>query len=112
MKLPLEPPNAREIIRELFTKDNLEKAHDLINNTKATNKKGQYLHWDQLRHRDAPEGFTSEEWWAVTKYARISLYKKTNLFLDKNGEPFNFAIPDCVLEDLHHLDLQAGLVFE
>lgn len=108
MKLPLTPPNASEIVRELFTRDNVEKAYDLIINTKTTNKKGQYLHWDQLRHRDAPEGFTSEEWWAVIKYARRTQYKKLNLLLNKNSEPFNFSIPDCVLEDLHYIDLQTA----
>jgi len=108
MKLPLKPPNVRKIIREFITRDNVEKAYDFINNTKATNKKGQYLHWDQLRHRDAPEGFTSEEWWAATKYARIAQYKKIDLLLDKNSEPFNFATPDCVLEDLHYIDLQTA----
>ena len=30
---------------------------------------GEYLHWDELRRRAAPEGLTHEEWWAAVSFA-------------------------------------------
>lgn len=36
---------------------------------------GRYLHWDDLRHREPPEGLTREEWWAGIKLRRAPLYR-------------------------------------
>ncbi|MCA2189678.1 hypothetical protein [Nonomuraea cavernae] len=31
-----------------------------------------YYHWDEIRHRRAPDGLTREEWWAAMKLTRRS----------------------------------------
>ena len=68
---------------------------------------GRYLHWDDLRYRQPPEGLTRELWWASTLMARLPLMQHLPL-LDKQGQPFAFATPAPVLIDLHHIDRDAA----
>lgn len=68
---------------------------------------GEYLHWDQLRHRPPPEGLSAEHWWAATKFARMGM--RTSLPLtDKTGQPFMLGIPEPVQIHLHHIDKDAA----
>lgn len=69
--------------------------------------KGRYLHWDELRYRDPPEGLSRKEWWATVMLARTPLLQNLPL-LDKKGHPFRFATPSPVLIDLHHIDRDAA----
>ena len=70
-----------------------------------TTSKGQYLHWDELRHRTPPPGLTAKEWWAATKLARAPQLKSPDdLFKDRNGRFFHYMLPDVALADLHHID--------
>ncbi|WP_301102589.1 Fic family protein [Propionivibrio sp.] len=68
---------------------------------------GKYLHWDELRRRPLPEGFTHAEWWAAVTLSRVSLFQQLPL-LDKQGKPFVFATPSLVAIDLHHIDRDAA----
>ena len=68
---------------------------------------GQYLHWDELRRRPAPEGLTHAEWWAAVTLSRVSLFQQLPM-LDKQGKPFVFATPSPVAIDLHHIDRDAA----
>jgi len=64
---------------------------------------GNYLHWDELKHREPPEGFTHEAWWLGLRMVRQG--SSTYLpFMDKSEHPFKFALPEEVLIHLHHLD--------
>ncbi len=64
---------------------------------------GAYLHWDQLRHREPPEGFTHETWWLGLRLARGS--SSTVLpFKDKSQQSFTFAVPEEIQIHLLHLD--------
>jgi len=67
----------------------------------------QYLHWDELRRRPVPEGYTHEEWWHAIKLSRIRDVKPISL-TDLAGRPFQLSQPDEVLKDLHFIDLGAG----
>jgi len=69
--------------------------------------KGRYLHWDELRYRDPPEGLSRADWWAAVLLARAPLLQDLPL-LDKHGIPFRFATPSLVLIDLHHIDRDAA----
>ncbi|MGB5503892.1 MAG: hypothetical protein WBM75_15950, partial [Polyangiales bacterium] len=46
--------------------------------------KGKYLHWDELRYRDPPDGLSVDEWWLAIKFARASLLRPLPL-KDKSG---------------------------
>lgn len=71
--------------------------------TQATS--GHYLHWDKLRRHTAPAGYSHREWWLAVKLARSG---KPIILTDKKGNPFSFALPDAVLEQLHQIDLGTG----
>lgn len=64
---------------------------------------GAYLHWDQLRYREPPKGFTHETWWLGLRLARLGAFTALPL-LDKQGRPLVFAMPEVVQIHLHHLD--------
>jgi Fic family protein len=66
---------------------------------------GHYLHWDKLRRHTAPAGYSHREWWLAVKLARSG---KPIILTDKKGNPFSFALPDAVLEQLHQIDLGTG----
>jgi Fic family protein len=63
----------------------------------------EYVHWDQLRHLDPPEGLNHREWWATIKWARLSSLRELPL-TDTDGLPFTYSMPDEALRLLHHVD--------
>lgn len=66
-----------------------------------------YFHWDDLQRRDPPEGLSREDWWVCLKLRRRSEYRQIPL-CDKEGSPFQWAMPDPVPERLHEIDKQAA----
>ena len=66
-----------------------------------------YPHWDKLRHLKPPDGLTAEEWWLGIKLRREGRLKVLPL-LDKEGQPFQFGVPDLVQAELHDIDVGAG----
>lgn len=66
-----------------------------------------YLHWNELRYKNPPQGLTHEEWWLMTKLLRKARYKEIP-HKDKEGRYFVYAEPDVVRQSLHHLDIQIG----
>ncbi len=66
-----------------------------------------YVHWDKLRRYPAPNGITHQEWWLILKISRMNALKPIGLS-DKTGRPFQFAVPELVMEELHQIDLGAG----
>ena len=73
----------------------------------ATDTKGRYLHWDDLRHREPPEGLTLEQWWLGTVLSRHQLRRNLPL-TDNLGEPFAVCMADPVWESLHRIDKAAA----
>lgn len=66
-----------------------------------------YLHWDDLRHREPPEGLTVEEWWSGLKMRRTAQQQALPL-QDKAGEQFKFSLTPKMFEQLHSVDLKCG----
>lgn len=64
---------------------------------------GKYLHWDNLRHRDPPEGLSREQWWLGVKLARYGTQRELPLE-DKYENPFFFNTPPLITEYLHEID--------
>ena len=67
----------------------------------------QYLHWDDLWHREPPHDLSREEWWFLIKAQRQSL-KQFIPLLDKSGGMMNFVISGTILQNLHQIDMRAG----
>jgi Fic family protein len=68
---------------------------------------GRYLHWDELRHREPPDGLTHMEWWAGVRFTRAPLMKDVPL-RDKEGRSFAYMLADPVLRLLHEIDQNAS----
>lgn len=101
MKIPLSPPDEKEILEK--TVSSRKDVLDFILSCGATDSKGRYFHWDQMRYREPPKNMTPEVWWLSTKIARRQLYKNLSL-KDKDQKPLVFAMPDFILKELHWLD--------
>ncbi len=101
MKLPQSPPPLTRLLGQI----NVEDIDRVLNLPSLV--KDQYIHWDKLRHRQPPEGLSHESWWLGIKQARNSLLKQLPL-QDKQGQPFQFGIPEPVLQHLHRIDRNAA----
>ena len=73
----------------------------------ATDEKGRYFHWDDLRYREPPEGLTIEQWWLGTVLARGQLRRSLPL-TDNGSQPFTVCMVDPVWESLHRIDKAAA----
>ncbi|MBB6475537.1 Fic family protein [Sphaerisporangium rubeum] len=66
-----------------------------------------YYHWDEIRHRSAPDHLTREDWWAVMKLARRTMARRVPL-LDVRGRHFTYALPDDVLRENEFVSINTG----
>lgn len=105
MKIPMLPP--KKPLKPNLIMLILQDAEAI----RPTTDKGEYLHWDKLRHLTAPYELPSEQWWFATKLARKAMYKQLP-FEDKNHNPFVLATPDNVLYKLHAIDRSTGQTVE
>jgi Fic family protein len=62
-----------------------------------------YLHWDKLRHLDAPDGLSAEQWWLGVKWARAGKLRPIPL-KDPDGAPCSYGLLDAMLRQLHYID--------
>ena len=104
MKKPLAPPLLRkehipQLMQHIFRSPALARA--------AVDDQGRYLHWDQLRHKQPPDGLTIEDYWHCVKFSRAA--KRQYLPLsDEKGKPFFFSLVDSLLAFSHVLDMSGG----
>lgn len=105
MKIPLTPPVLKDLVQKVSA--NPQRIFEIIQSKIGPVPRGEYLHWDKLRHLAPPEGFSLEEWWLAAKWARTSLYRTLPL-ADKYRHAFQYAIPDLVLKLLYQIDREAS----
>lgn len=103
MRIPEKPPSFAELIRDLMG-DRLLQLHQMV---RGESLDSAYLHWDEIRRREPPQGISPQEWWLLLKLARRNAYSRLNL-ADKQGDKFRFAVPRMVTEQLHHIDVGSG----
>jgi len=104
MKAPQAPTQFNKLFEQIIAKKRLPKVFQLANQLPADRD---YPHWDQLRRKPAPNGFSHEEWWVALKMKRKAAYRTTPL-CDKDETPFVYFIPDNVQELLHEIDFGGG----
>lgn len=106
MKVPQRPPDYDETTATLLAADPEAWMHAL-GPGKPTDVAGRYLHWDQMRRRDAPDGLTLEQWWLRTERARRSLARSLPL-KGIDGAAFRFCNIDSVQQAVHLIDQRAS----
>lgn len=60
-----------------------------------------YLHWDQIRHREPPADLTRREWWLRLKMTRGG---RRLPLVDLENRHATISTPDKLLEALHFID--------
>ncbi|MCT0201465.1 Fic family protein [Synechococcus sp. CS-603] len=83
----------------------LEQALALLNRLAAAAVPERYLHWDELRHHQPPEGLNHEQWWLAEKLSRRPIPLPLQ---GSDGKAFWFCQPPLLLQGLHEIDRQAG----
>ena len=106
MKKPLPPPDWVELTAGIAA-ENPQRMVDLFSDGSAVDAKGRYLHWDQMRHRQPPDGLTLEEWWVGTAASRVKSARPLP-FTGTDGNPFRFTNIDRIQEMVHRIDQQAS----
>jgi len=106
MKIPLAPPDYDNLGRSVVGAS-AEHLRRLLSASIGPAPGGCYLHWDELRHKSPPAGFSHEDWWFAVKSARYLLYKPLPL-RDKGDRPFQFVLADPILSRLHRIDRDAS----
>ncbi|WP_089723784.1 Fic family protein [Candidatus Thiosymbion oneisti] len=106
MKIPLPPPDYDKLGRSVVG-TGAEHLRRLLSASIGPAPGGHYLHWDELRHKTPPAGFSHADWWFAVKSARRLLYKPLPL-QDKADRPFRFVLADPILSRLHRIDRDAS----
>ena len=105
MHIPPAPPTVPELMTSLQGQP--KRFLEVLQSNIGTLPAGDYLHLDELRHRPPPEGFTNQEWWLATKFARQQASRELP-FRDKAGRHFTYCTPDVVQSLLHEVDRNAA----
>lgn len=90
MKLPVPAPTLPTLINK-----HQGRIRQILSLRLRAEVKGQYEHWDRLRHLTPPGDLDVEQWWLGIKLARNALKKDLPLH-DKAGIPFSFALSDSI----------------
>ena len=106
MKKPLSPPDMAELFHEI-AHDDPGRMLTVLTNGRPVDGKGRYLHWDQMRHRQPPDGLTLKEWWVGTATSRANGARELP-FTGTDGNPFRFTNIDRIQEMVHRIDRQAS----
>lgn len=104
MKMPRLPKPLPQLLAEVSASGRLA---DILVLYDTSPKRLDYLHWDEIRYRQPPEGLSTEEWWLAIKLQRKASYQDIPL-VDTHGNLFRFCVPDFVAEQLHQIDRGAG----
>jgi Fic family protein len=108
MKLPVPPPDFAKLLSGLLSGPNgADRFDELARAGLGAAPNGKYRHWDTFRHTPPSRNFSAEEQWFAVKLARRALYRTLPL-KDVRGRPFQYALPNPLLEMLHRIDRSAG----
>ncbi len=98
MRMPVPPPDVDHLVAEAARDGRL--ANVVLHAAGQAPGRDPYLPWDQLRHRQPPEGLTVQEWWLGIRIGRRSSERVVPSLVDAAGRPFRFGLPDQLLEDI------------
>lgn len=104
MRLPDSAPTLHELIGDPDLAQNLPQVLATVTSPLVG---GRYMHWDSLRRRTPPSGLTHRQWWLGLAMARRPTLRPIPL-VATDGRPFNYSLPDPVLELLHWIDQHAA----
>ncbi len=100
MRIPQTPPPFMEIVNQMLEGEKFQR----LLKASPTLEDGRYLHWDELRHRQPPEGLSSREWWASLRWGRKR--DRTPVATMQSLYPLDFGFVQLprIQADLHDFD--------
>ncbi len=104
MKKPAPAPSIAELIASVPS----ERLVHVVQSGRGALVEGEYLHWDDLRHRTPPRGLSHREWWLTVSMARLHIREHVPL-LDASGAPFHLVYTPPLRERLHRIDQRFGM---
>lgn len=104
MKLPQKPPDFETLFDSLIKGGRLPA---VMARAGRNQNDAHYYHWDELRRRPVEPGMSHEEMWMALKLKRKAAYRLFPL-KDCKNQPFQYSVPERVLEVLHEIDFKAG----
>ncbi len=104
MKIPARPPDYDDLMKRLAESMPLP---EFLLKIGVPQSDPNYLHWDELRRKPAPRGYSHEAWWLALKLCRRCTYCRIPL-RDKKGDPFRYSMPNMILEVLDGIGSGAG----
>ncbi len=107
MKFPQTPPDFDALLAQLVNNSDDDVVRRVLSAQTPLDPKGRYLHWDEIRRRDPPDGLTHEEWWLRTRLGRRALERPVSL-RGVDGKPFSLCMVDPLLQSLHTIDQSAS----
>lgn len=102
MKMPSKPPAFSELLLNISNR----MLSDICEAGRRA-AKGEYLHWDKLRHLSPPTGLTHLQWWTGIKLYRLAASRQVPL-RDKSCGFFEFCVVQEIEAALHQIDLDLG----
>jgi Fic family protein len=91
-------------ILEIMSGDSVRPfAEVMMNASVDVGLRGDYVHWDKLRHLTTPNGLSHEEWWLAVKLARTGSMQEVPL-RDSSGRSFSYCTPAELQRLLHFVD--------
>lgn len=104
MELPMPSPSTDALMDKIVRSP--EQLRRILN---VDTSGDDYLHWDQLRYKEPPEGLSHEEWWMALKMRRRQQSRKIDL-KDKMGRNFWFSMTDELLQMSEEIGRRAGAI--
>ena len=102
MKIPQRPPRLDKLLPDFLASGDIASFRN-----RALDEKRRYLHWDDMRHRQPPDGLSLETWWLQTDLSRRAIAQELPL-RGTDDIPFRFSNVDVVQERVHKIDQQAS----
>jgi Fic family protein len=93
------PPRLAELLGTIGS----ERLSVVLSLRREVDGRGEYLHWDRLRHLEPPGDLSHTEWWLILKFARTPFLRPLPL-QDSSGQPFEYCVPDEAFRLLHFVD--------
>ncbi len=103
MKLPMPAPGHDALLSKLLERG----TNELVRLFSTPIDDSPHFHWDQLRHRTPPNGWSHEEWWFAVKSRRLQQRREVNL-RDKAGRKFTFVLTDKILKACEEISSRAS----
>jgi Fic family protein len=98
MRFPRQPPDLQKLLQN--TPPEILQRVYTGQEPQAADK---YLHWEEMRRREPPEGLTQAQWWLQTKLQR-NLQRVSVPLVDSTGVQFHFVPTVMVQECLPRID--------